>query len=574
MQMKKFTGYPSIDQIHKREERFFEKHPVIPNISIYGVLRLLSSSYRNDVAINCDGRTATFSHLLRDAFCVSNGLIALGIQPGEIITVCMPNIYQSVVLFFAANRVGITVTFLNEFSTCEEIQHYLKFFNSPLLINYGEGKRFNRELIQCTDVKHIVTLHESEKDFQVFNKSFWEVDVTQSLLHFRDLYALGKRRKYSAKILFSGNRNALILFTSGTTGTPKSVVLTNRNILAAAVYLKNSSHISNARGEKSLVCVPFTYPYGFCTSLLMSLLCGRQAILAPQLSIDTIGYYLNKQPNIIFGSPALLEVIMRGIPECQDLSSVTTFISGGDYLSMVRENEGRKFFARHGGKVSMCNGTGNAETTSCGTNSVGTMYRAGSAGRILSGADAIIIDPVSRKELQYGEEGLLCVSGKHVFKEYYNEPEMTTAARWKYKRKTYFPTGMLGFLDKDGYFTITGREARFYITSSLNKVYCDRVQNIIAAIDGISMCAVVEVPDKKDIFSSKAFIVLETGIQPTEETLEYIMKSCAEPIMMAGTNTTVQLKQYEIPKDFIFLKELPRAKSGKVDYNALKKYIL
>lgn len=68
MQMKKFTGYPSIDQIHKREERFFEKHPVIPNISIYGVLRLLSSSYRSDVAINCDGRTATFSHLLRDAF--------------------------------------------------------------------------------------------------------------------------------------------------------------------------------------------------------------------------------------------------------------------------------------------------------------------------------------------------------------------------------------------------------------------------------------------------------------------------------------------------------------------------
>lgn len=418
---------------------------------------------------------------------------------------------------------------------------YIKLFNSPLLINYNQSEYFNQEVLQRTGIKHIVTLDKSEVKSNWKDTTSNHVDIFNPLLRYRDLYALGKNDSL-AKIFFSGNRNALILFTSGTTGTPKSVVLTNRNILAAAIYLKNSSHISNSRGEKSLVCVPFTYPYGFCTSLLMSLLCGRQTILTPNLGFDTIDYYISKKPNIIFGSPALLELLMRGVSDSQDLSSISTFISGGDFLMPDRELEGKKFFSNHGANVSICNGAGNAETTSCGTNSVGIKPQAGSVGKILTGTDAIVIDSDTQKELQYGTEGVLCISGKHVFKEYYLEPEMTVAVKLNYKKKTYFWTGMLGILNKDGYFTITGRETRFYITSSLNKVYCDRVQTAIAAIDVVSKCAVVEVPDSKELFSNCAFIVPKSDVCPSEEIIAYIMQKCVEPICIPGVSKFVELK--------------------------------
>ena len=114
---------------------------------------------------------------------------------------------------------------------------------------------------------------------------------------------------------------------------------------------------------------------------------------------------------------------------------------------------GKKFFAEHGAyDVEMGNGSGNAETVSCGTNPTGIRIRPETAGKVLVGTDALILDPDTMEEKKYGEEGLLCVSGKHVFKEYYKEPELTKKAKFIRDGKEYFKTGTMGFIDKEGYF--------------------------------------------------------------------------------------------------------------------------
>lgn len=566
---KNSTGFPSIDLTHDEGISYFKRKPFIPNLNIFNAVEMLSLFYRGSFAVDSLELRVTFQELIDDSVRLSKSFKELGVKADEIITVSMPNLYQALVVFLAANRIGATITFLNSFAGSDEICHYINEFESKIYINFDKNNEYNNDIFKKSCAKTIITLERNEVNKRTFNdkKSYGYSDT----ISYEEFSGLSKFQKGMNIPALSSNHNALILFTSGTTGAPKSVVLTNKNIIAAAVYLKNTSSAGNKVGEKSLVCVPFTYPYGFSTSTLMSLMCGREVILAPDLSLETIPVYYGKKPNIIFGSPAFLDLTMRAIPDGYDLSSANTFISGGDFLTVKKTNEGKDFFSKHGSKIEICNGSGNAETVSCGTNSYGLPIKPETAGRVLYGTSNIIIDSDTGKELKYGEEGMLCVSGKHVFKEYYKNPEKTAESKFMYKGKEYFETGTRGILHEDGYFELTGRDSRFYIIKTLNKVYCDRVQNIITGIDIVSECAVVKVPDKDMLYVNKAYIVLKPGVEQNEDVKEYIKECCKGVIKMAGTQDEAQLKSYEIPVYIEFVDELPRKKSEKIDYDFLEK---
>lgn len=573
---KKLTGYASIDKPQNKGAKFWETHPIIPDINIYTAIKVISSFYRDEKAVDCLKLSATYQQLLDDAVTVSMALKEFGVRKGDIITVSMPNFYQAVAVFMAANRIGATTTFLNSFAPDEEIVSYLNLFESPVYINFNRSDEENQKIVDKTHVRYVITLDKSKVNSLSLNGNY---HLTKSnTIDFNTLGCLAKFQKKTLENPFNALDDALILYTSGTTGKPKAVVLTNKNILAAATYLKNSTHISDTRGEKSLVCVPFTYPYGFSTSTLMSLMCGRTAILAPDLSKDNLYYYLAKNPNIIFGSPALLELMMINAPKDFDLSSVKTFISGGDFLTPANAKRGEDFFQEHKAKTVITNGSGNAETVSCGTNSVGIEVKPETVGRVLTGSDCLVIDMDKYnnnrtiEEKKIGEEGLLLIGGEHVFKEYYKKPELTKRAKIVVNGKNYVATGMFGRLDNDGYFTLTGRQSRFYIISTLNKVYLDYVQGVISNFPCVKDCAVVKV-DTNDgsLAANKAYIVLdESKMLDNKDFTSQILDLCLKPIKMVNGDV-VQLKEYEIPAYIEFVNALPRRKgTEKVDYQLLE----
>lgn len=565
----KETSYPSIDRAHEKDENYFDIHPIIPNLSIYNAIKLISTLYKDGNAIDCLNLKVSYKEMIEQAVTLSKAFKELGIKARDIITVSMPNFYQAVIVYLAANRIGAITTFLNSFAEIEEVCRYLNLFESPVFINYDKDKEYNDKIKLNTKVRQVITLSQKDLNNKKFANNSSSIIGNSDYISFNDLGLVANYYKKPFKTLYGGNQDSLILFTSGTTGNPKAVVLTNKNILASGIYMKNSTNLSNASGEKSLVCVPFTYPYGFATSTLMSLLCGREAILAPNLTDANISYFLSKNPNIVFGSPALLELIKRNTPDNLDLSSIHTFISGGDFLTLPQEQDGLNFFKRHNANVNICNGSGNAETVGANTNAVGIKNKQNTVGKILLGSSAIIVNPDTLEELKYGEEGLLCISGKHVFKEYFKEPELTEEAKFYYKGKEYFKTGTRGILDKEGYFTLTGRASRFYIISTLNKIYCDYVQNIISLIDVVETCAVVKKPNDEMLYTGKAFIVLKPGIEPTEETRNYILSKCTAQLVSA-LGEKFQLKPYEIPTSIDFVDKLPRTKADKIDYGSLE----
>lgn len=566
---KEASEYPSLGKPQNNGYSYFERHPMIPNLSVYNAIRAINTFYGNNEAIDCLDLKVNYDQLFKDSITISRALKELNVTKGQIVSISMPNLYQAVASFLACNRIGAVTTFLNPGAEKEEISEYLNLFESPVFINYDKTDEENLIYKKKTNVKYIITLNKENKNKLSLNEDY-HLTKNDELIDFN---SLGSIAEFQKKGLPSNNSkdNSLILFTSGSTGKPKSVVLTNENILAAGTYLKNSSKSKSLDGDKTLVCVPFMYPYGFSTSTLMTLMSSKTAILAPNMSKDTISYYLNKKPNIIFGSPALLDLIMKNIPENQDLSSITTYVSGGDFLTPSHSKRGQEFFEKHGAKdVKMGNGSGNAETVSCGTNPTGVEIRPETAGKVLVGTDAMIVDSETLEEKKYNEEGLLCVSGKHVFKEYYKEPEKTKDAKFEKDGKTYFKTGTMGYIDKDGYFTLTGRESRFYIISTLNKVYCDHVQTIISNLDDIDECAIVKVPDDDMLYVNKAYIVPNKDVNDIELEKEKILEKFKQPIINSKGEIE-QLKWYEIPSYIEFVKELPR-KPGteKIDYQTLE----
>ncbi len=563
------SEYPSLGKPQNNGYSYFERHPMIPNLSVYNAIRAINTFYGNKEAIDCLDLKVNYDQLFKDSITISRALKELNVTKGQIVSISMPNLYQAVASFLACNRIGAVTTFLNPGAEKEEISEYLNLFESPVYINYDKTDEENLIYKKKTNVKYIITLNKENKNKLSLNEDY-HLTKNDELIDFN---SLGSIAEFQKKGLPSNNSkdNSLILFTSGSTGKPKSVVLTNENILAAGTYLKNSSKSKSLDGDKTLVCVPFMYPYGFSTSTLMTLMSSKTAILAPNMSKDTISYYLNKKPNIIFGSPALLDLIMKNIPENQDLSSITTYVSGGDFLTPSHSKRGQEFFEKHGAKdVKMGNGSGNAETVSCGTNPTGVEIRPETAGKVLVGTDAMIVDSETLEEKKYNEEGLLCVSGKHVFKEYYKEPEKTKDAKFEKDGKTYFKTGTMGYIDKDGYFTLTGRESRFYIISTLNKVYCDHVQTIISNLDDIDECAIVKVPDDDMLYVNKAYIVPNKDVNDIELEKKNLLEKFKLPIINSKGEIE-QLKWYEIPSYIEFVKELPR-KPGteKVDYQTLE----
>ena len=373
--MKELTGYPSIDNVHNSDYSFFSRNPMIPNMSIYNAINLISSFYKKEEAIDCLDLNVNYDEMLKDVVTLSKALKELGVKKGDIVSVAMPNYYQGVIIYLACNRIGAITTFINSMSSIEEVLGYLNEFESSLFINFDKDKEYNKKIKEGSKVRNIITLNRNEISTKNYSNIETSADGYNDDLSFSDIGSIAKYYKKPIYTLYGGKEDSLILFTSGSTGNPKSVVLTNENLLASGIYMKNSGKIKAKVGERCLVCVPFSYPYGFATSTIMSLLCGRVAVLAPTLDKDNIGYYLSKNPNYVFGSPALLELIKRNVKDSDDLSSIHTFISGGDFLTPMQNVAGVDFFKKHNANVLICNGSGNAETCGANTNAIGLQVR-------------------------------------------------------------------------------------------------------------------------------------------------------------------------------------------------------
>ena len=566
MKKRELTGYPSIDKLHDRDFNFFQRHPIIPNISVVNAIAVINAFNKKDEAVDNLYFSVSYGEMLRDASIMSKAFKELGIKKGDIITVCMNNSYQAISVFLAANEIGAITTYLNYRASYDEIKYYLNTFESPIYFNYSVSEEENRKIKNDTKVKYIVTLTKENLYKKEFNQEFSGMFSYNDFISFADLGLISKYYKFPYNKIQSGKNDALLLYTSGSSGNPKTVVLTNENIMASGIYIKNTINLPQTRNDRCLSFVPFKYPYGFCTSVLLTLLCGRVVVLTPDgLNRENVSRIL---PNIgyYYGSPALLDTLKMLVPDNLDLSKNHTFVTGGDFFTEKAEKRGLNFFKAHNNEnIVFCNGAGNAETVATWSSSVGTKVKPGTVGRILIGTEPIVVSSETLEEKKYGEEGTLLISGKHIFKGYFKDKKLTDKEIVFINGKKYYNTRTIGYLDEERFFSLTGRESRFYILNDGNKVYCEKIQNYLMLIDGVKSAVVVAKLDDETRFSGKAYIVLDNGIMPDENTKNIIFdKMKCEIFDMNGNKHN--LSQFEIPKSIEFVNSIMMTPADKIDY--------
>ncbi len=537
-----------------------QKHdPLVPPISIAALFNISCLGHKKSIAINQNDVNINRKTIKKDIITLEKALLALGIKTGDIITVATGRpIYESILLFLAANRIGAIITFVDEKSTRTQILQFLKDYNSPLLVTYQKSSGKIKELKkEAKSVKNVINLEGTTNidSFFVGKTSIKKIAA--------------KFKGHLPRHYFSANKPALITYTSGSTSGPKPVLFTNKSLVAGAIFNKTASGVKmwDKNIHTWMQFVKFNYPYGLWVSTMSPILGGGEVILTPDIDQTNFDYYFSKKPNTVFGVPALVDLLDKYLSKDIDLSSIKMFASGGERLDPEVAERIITLLKEHGAKAVLCNGYGLAEVLGLVSTSVGQSYHPGTVGKIPAGVHAVIIDPETGEELGFNKTGELFVTGKHMLTEYYNRPE-TNAEKFKvFGRRRFLATGDVASVSPTGFVTLVGR-SHFFINNIPAKVYYEFVRAAIIRSELVETCCVVKGPDTKYETAAYAYIVLKDGVPKNNDTRRAIAKTAAEVFNIG--HTRVELKTYELPRKIIFLDELPKTKADKVDFRKLE----
>ncbi len=554
-----------------------KKDPIVPPLTISALYDLSCFRHNKSVVVNQKEFDFTRKELKADRKVMAKALLQLGVKKGDVILVATGrSMYENILVFLAANKIGALVSFLDEKTPRETLLHYIEEFGSKVVVTYKYSDKRIKELKRdAKTIKTIINLDGKLVDAGDIDEEQTDV-VEMSVL---DHIFVGRKtirkvaEEYKGRLplgIFGGKNESLISFTSGSTSGPKPMVFTNTNLIAAALFSKAASGIKmwDKVVRTWFSFVKFDCPYGFWTSVMTPIIGGSSVILTPDLDEHNMEYYFVKDISVVQAVPLLFDTLPKVLPEDFDLSSVKMCISGGERLEKQASEDTANFFKAHGAEVKMCNGYGVGECLGSITVAVGSTYKPDTVGRVVPGAHVMVIDPETDEEVGFSKTGILYVSGKHVLSRYFNRPELDEEKIKMVGRRKFVKTGDLASVSETGFVTLVGR-ATFFINTVPAKVYYEVVRLAIAKSDLVSRCYVVKMPDKKLGFSSCAFVVAKDGVGKNRDTRREIMKTATEPFYMGKRKIT--LKSYEIPKKVVFLDELPLTRANKTDFRKLER---
>lgn len=539
-----------------------------PDCSMVDMVMQSAEKWPDNTAYIYYGHKVSFKNFVRKIEKTARALKNYGVKEGDRVTICMPNTPEGITMVYAVNMVGAICNMVHPLSSEKELEYYIKVAESKyvLVIDAVFDKIY--KLRDTAQLERIIVVRPSDGLGFLKKKLYNTLHVKKVRLPANDSRVVLWEDFIANSYFYQGNYHeerggddlAVIMYSGGTTGAPKAVMLSNRNINAESIC-DGVMIRQTVPGATVLSILPLFHCFGLGVCIHTPLCRGMGCILIPAFSHKQFADIIRKnEPNFIVGVPTLFEALINTKLKSNDLSSVTAVICGGDALNQTLRDKVNAFLDAHGSKAKIRVGYGLTEGSGAVCLSPENTFADGIIGVPFPNMDFKIIKNDTFKELPAGEEGEICISGPLVMMGYLGDDvETAQTIRLHDDGKLWLHTGDMGYFGEDGLLYFAQRLKRIIISSGYN-IYPTHLESIINSHEAVLTSTVIGIDHHYKGQVPKAFVVLKPGYKPGKR-IEREIKELLE------RNVPI----YALPAAYEFRDKLPTTKIGKVAFRELEK---
>ena len=556
----------NINLIDKYYKNICRPHLDYPEKMIYEHFIESAVDHPNYIAYEYFGRQVTYQKFVEQIAMCAKALKGIGAEENEVITICTPNMPEAIIMFYAINMIGAIANIIHPLSSENEILEYLKISNSTKILTIDVSVQKIVNILKETKLTDIIVCSPSEN--MKFDRKFlyWLAKGRKMHLPECDMIItwsefIPKGYEYHDEYVVKKNKNdpAVILYSGGSTGKPKGILLSNLNFNALAMQAKE---IVMPKPKEVILCImPIFHGFGLGVCLHTTLCVGMKCVLIPQFNYKKFKNYIRKyQPNFLVGVPTLFESMLTSRFKENELACITNIISGGDTMSPDLKRRFDAFLKKYGSNAKVRVGYGLTECTAANCLTIPTELREGCIGIPFPDMECKVVKTGTHIEADPNEDGELCFSGPTVMLGYVNETKETMQTlRTHDDKKVWLHTGDIGYKDEEGMVFFQQRLKRMIISSGYN-IYPSYIESVIDRHPAVNFSTVIGIDHPYKVQVAKAFIVLNEGYKPNNETLNSIKAHCEKNIA-----------KYSLPYEYEFRESIPKTKIGKIAFNELIK---
>jgi len=539
-----------------------------PNLSMYAMLKKSREQSPNADALVFFDKKISRARLDEKIIHVSRKFARLGIAKGDMVVICLPNIPQAVVAFYALNRLGAIPAPVHPLSTADEIESYAKLVSAKtLIILDGFFPRLN-DTLENTEFKKIIVCS-IKSELGLFAKLQYSlgpgrevqpVPYSETVVNWADFETKKDLPELENPDPTASGEMALILFSGGTTTQPKAVMLSNRNCNVLAIQMSAAAGPVEF-GDKILSILPMYHGFGFVVGIHSLLINGGICILIPDFKTAAAAGLVKKyKPQFMAGVPTMFDALAADKDFCNvPLNSFKGFFCGGDMLPLETRKRFEVVLRKSGSRIVLREGYGLAETVTACTVTPRNEYRERTIGVPCPDNWLKVVKTGTYDECAPMEEGEICVSGPSIMLGYYNDKDATDEVLKKHNDgRIWLHTGDIGCMDDDGFFYFRQRAKRMIKTSGVS-VNPSSIEDVLNRHYAVYASCVIGVPDAAQGEMPKAFVRLNSSYLPTDDLKREIIESCKR-----------QLVPYSCPQVIEFIDEMPTTLIGKIAYRELE----